>query len=160
MSILSINVGDKAPDFELADTQLNMRKLSEFLGKKTILSFFVAASSPVCETELCKFQDSKDELANLGAQVVALSNDGPFANKAFAEKNHITYPILSDYTSDTIRAYDVLLPDLLHIKNYNAAKRSIFVLDKDGIITFKWVTDDPLVEPDYQKIKEHLNKSA
>jgi len=83
---MTLNVGDKAPDFELVDTDLKMRTLNEFTGKKLILSFFVAASSPVCETELCTFRDSWDELSKLGAQVVAISNDGPFANKAFAEK--------------------------------------------------------------------------
>jgi len=53
-----LNVGDSAPDFELADTDLKMRKMSEFLDKKVVLSFIVAASSPVCETELCTFRDS------------------------------------------------------------------------------------------------------
>jgi len=82
---LVLNVGDSAPDFELADTDLIMRKLSEFLDKKVVLSFIVAASSPVCETELCTFRDSWNDISNLGAHIVAISNDGPFANKAFAE---------------------------------------------------------------------------
>ena len=51
-----LNVGDSAPDFELADTDLKMRKLNEFLDKKVVLSFIVAASSPVCETELCTLE--------------------------------------------------------------------------------------------------------
>jgi len=83
---MTLNVGDLAPNFELVDTELKMRTLDEFKGKKIILSFVVAASSPVCETELCNLRDSRDELSNLGAQVSAISNDGPFANKAFAEK--------------------------------------------------------------------------
>jgi len=103
-----LNVGDSAPDFELVDTELKMRKLSEFLDKKVVLSFIVAASSPVCETELCTFRDSWNEISNLGAQVIAISNDGPFANKAFAEKKNFNFPILSDYNSKTIRDYDIL----------------------------------------------------
>ncbi len=155
---MTLNVGDKAPDFELVDTDLKMRKLNEFSGKKLILSFFVAASSPVCETELCKFRDSWDELSKLDAQVVAISNDGPFANKAFAEKNNLKFPILGDYKSKTIRDYDVLMPHLLHVKDYDAAKRSVFIIDEKGLITYKWVSDDPLVEPNYQEIKDFLNK--
>ena len=155
---MTLNVGDKAPDFELVDTDLKMRKLNEFVGKKLILSFFVAASSPVCETELCKFRDSWDELSKVGAQVVAISNDGPFANKAFAEKNNLKFPILGDYKSKTIRDYDVLMPHLLHVKDYNAAKRSVFIVDENGMIAYKWVSDDPLVEPNYQEIKDFLNK--
>ncbi len=153
---MAVNVGDVAPDFELVDTDLKMRTLQEFRGKKVVLAFFVAASSPVCERELCSFRDSWDELSKVGAQVVAISNDGPFANKAFAEKNNLNFPVLGDYTSRTIRDYDVLLPDLLHVKGYNAAKRSVFVLDADGRVTYRWVTDNPLNEPDYPKIREHL----
>ena len=155
---MTLNVGDKAPDFELVDTDLKMRTLGEFKGKKIILSFFVAASSPVCETELCKFRDSWSEISKLGAQVVAISNDGPFANKAFAEKNNLKFPVLGDYKSKTIRDYDVLMPHLLHVKDYDAAKRSIFIVDENGLIAYKWVSDDPLVEPNYQEIKDFLNK--
>ncbi|MEE9512359.1 MAG: redoxin domain-containing protein, partial [Nitrosopumilaceae archaeon] len=151
-------VGDKAPNFELVDTELKMRTLEEFRGKKVILSFLVAASSPVCTTEMCTFRDSWDEISKLGAQVVAISNDGPFANKAFAEKHNLSFPILGDYKSKTIRDYDVLMPHLLHIKDYDAAKRSIFIVDKNGTIVYKWVSDDPLKEPNYQEIKDFLNK--
>jgi len=153
-----LNIGDKAPDFELVDTELKMRKLEEFKGKKIILSFFVAASSPVCTTEMCSFRDSWDEISKLGAQVIAISNDGPFANKAFAEKHNLNFPILGDYKSKTIRDYDILMPHLLHIKDYDAAKRSIFIINEDGTVGYKWVSDDPLVEPNYEEIKNFLNK--
>ena len=97
--------------------------------------FFVAASSPV------QCNDS---------QVWP-------ANKAFAEKNEISFPVLGDYTSNTIKDYGVLMPDLLHIKGYNAAKRSVFIVTKDGKIGYKWVSEDPLKEPDYAKIREFLS---
>ncbi len=153
-----VSVGEKAPEFELADTELKMRTMEEFKGKKIVLSFFVAASSPICEIELCTFRDSWDEMSNLGAQVVAISNDGPFANKAFAEKHNFNFPILADYTSKTIRDYDVLMPDLLHIKDYNAAKRSVFIINEDGTVGYKWVSEDPLKEPNYQEIKDFLKR--
>jgi peroxiredoxin len=153
---MAVNVGDRAPEFELVDTELKMRKLSEFKGKKVVLSFFVAASSPVCTTEMCTFRDRWSEISNLGAQVIGISNDGPFANKAFAEKFNITYPVLGDYKSKTIRDYDILMPDLLHVKGYDAAKRSVFVLDENGIIRYKWVSESPLVEPNYQEIIDFL----
>jgi len=158
MNSMVLNIGDNAPDFELVDTELKMRKLEEFKGKKVILSFFVAASSPVCTTEMCSFRDSWDEISKLGAQVVAISNDGPFANKAFAEKHNLNFPILGDYKSKTIRDYDVLMPHLLHVKDYDAAKRSIFIINEDGTVGYKWVSDNPLVEPNYEEIKNFLNK--
>ena len=153
---MSLNVGDTAPGFELVDTELKIRNLDEFRGGKIVLSFIVAASSPVCEVELCSFRDSWKEISDLGAKVVAISNDGPFANKAFAEKNNFNFPLLGDYTSKTIRDYDVLMPDLLHIKDYNSAKRSIFIINEDGKIGYKWVSEDPLKEPNYEEIKNFL----
>ena len=81
---MALNIGDIAPDFELPDTELKLRTLDEFKGNKIVLSFIVAASSPVCEVELCTFRDSWQEISDLGANIVAISNDGPFANKAFA----------------------------------------------------------------------------
>ena len=154
---MAVNVGDVAPDFELVDTGLKMRTLREFRGKKVVLAFFVAASSPVCERELCTFRDSWKELSGMNAQVVAVSNDGPFANKAFAEQHNLEFPVLGDYTSGTIREYGILMPDLLHVKGYNAAKRSVFVIDENGTVTYAWVSEDPLKEPDYASIKEHLS---
>ena len=153
---MSLEIGDIAPNFELPDTELKMRTLDEFKGKKIVLSFFVAASSPVCENELCTFRDSWDEISNLNSQVIAISNDGPFANKAFAEKHNLKFPLLGDYNSKTIRDYGVLMKDLLHIKDYNAAKRSVFVIMEDGKIGYKWVSEDPLKEPNYEEIKNFL----
>ena len=111
---MSLNIGDIAPDFELPDIELKMRTLDEFKGKKIVLSFIVAASSPVCEAELCTFRDSWQEISDLGAQIISISNDGPFANKAFAEKHNFNFPLLGDYNSKTIRDYDILMQDLLH----------------------------------------------
>jgi len=153
---MSLNVGDIAPNFEIPDIDLKMRTLDEFKGKKIILSFFVAASSPICEKEMCNFRDSWGEISNLGAQVVAISNDGPFANKAFAQKHNLNFPVLADYNSKTIRDYDVLMPHLLHIKDYNAAKRSVFIITENGKIGYKWVSEDPLKEPNYEEIKKFL----
>ena len=153
---MELNVGDVAPDFELPDTELKLRTLEEFKGKKIVLSFIVAASSPVCKVELCTFRDSWQEIADLGASIVAISNDGPFANKAFAEKHNFNFPLLGDYNSKTIQDYGILMKDLLHIKDYNAAKRSVFIIDKDGKIAYKWVSEDPLKEPDYEEIKNFL----
>lgn len=153
---MTLSIGDKAPGFELPDTDLKMRNMEEFAGKKIVLTFIVAASSPVCQTELCTFRDQWKEINDMGAQVVAVSNDGPFANKAFAEKNGFNFPLLADYNSKTIRDYGILMKDLLHIKDYDAAKRSVFIITEDGRVGYKWVSDDPLREPDYDAIRDFL----
>jgi len=147
-------VGSKAPDFTLPDPGLNMKSLQDFRGKKVVLAFFPAALSPVCTKEMCSFRDSFGELSQAGASVVAVSIDGPFANKQFTEMHGLNFPVLSDYARDAVRKYGVVMPDLLHVKQYNAAKRSVFVIDPNGIVKYKWVSDNPLIEPNYAEIKQ------
>lgn len=153
------NVGDKAPDFELPDPDMKPRKLSEFRGKKTILAFFPAAESPVCTAEMCALRDSIDQLRDLGANVVGVSVDGPFANKFFVQNRHLNFPVLSDYRRDTIRKYGIVMKNLGPLEGYDAAKRSVFILDEEGKVIYRWVSDNPLVEPNYNEIKDTLKKS-
>jgi peroxiredoxin len=150
----SLRIGSKAPDFKLPDPDLKMHSLKDYKGKKVVLAFFPAALSPVCTKEMCTFRDSFDELKEAGAEVIAISVDGPFANKQFVEMHNLNFPVLSDYARKVIRKYNVVMPNLLHVKGYNAAKRSVFVLDSQGKIRYKWVSNDPLVEPNYEEIKE------
>ena len=154
----SIRVGSKAPDFKLPDPELKMHSLKDYKGKKIVLAFFPAALSPVCTKEMCTFRDSFDELKDMGAEVLAISIDGPFANKQFVEMHNLNFPVLSDYARKVIRKYNVVMPNLLHVKGYNAAKRSVFVLDSKGIIRYKWVSNDPLIEPNYAEIKDVIKE--
>jgi peroxiredoxin len=87
---------------------------------------------------------------------VGISVNDPFANKAFADINNLQFPILSDYSRETIKKYDVVQVDFAGLKGYNAAKRSVFILDKNGIVRFKWVSEDPSKEPSYEDIKAQL----
>lgn len=153
------NIGDRAPEFELPDPDMKPRKLSEFYGKKTILAFFPAAESPVCTAEMCALRDSLDSLRDLGANVVGISVDGPFANKFFVQNRHLNFPVLSDYRRDIIRKYGIVMSRLGPLEGYDAAKRSIFILDESGKVIYRWVSDNPLVEPNYDEIKDALKKA-
>ena len=152
----SPDIGDNAPDFNLADADLKMQKLSDYKGKPIVLAFFPAAESPVCTKEMCTFRDSLEELKGYDTQVLGISVDGPFANKIFTENRHLNFPILSDYSRETIKNYGIVMPNLGPLQGYNAAKRSIFVLDNAGRIRYKWISDNPLVEPNYEEIKNAL----
>lgn len=152
-------VGQKAPDFELPDQDMKMHRLSDYRGKKTVLAFFPAAESPVCTAEMCAIRDSLDELRDYGANVFGISVDGPFVNKAFANNHHLNFPVLSDYSRKVIKKYGIVMKKLASMEGYNAAKRSVFVLDEDGKVRYRWVSDNPLVEPNYAEIKEHLKNN-
>jgi peroxiredoxin len=153
------NIGDKAPEFELPDPDMKLHKLSEYRGKKTILAFFPAAESPVCTAEMCAFRDSIDQLRNLDANVVGISVDGPFANKFFVQNRHLNFPVLSDYKRDVIKKYGIVMKNLGSLKDYDAAKRSIFILDGNGNVIYRWISENPLVEPNYNEIKDALKKA-
>jgi len=153
------NIGDKAPDFELPDPDMKPRKLSEFYGKKIILAFFPAAESPVCTAEMCALRDSLDQLRDLGTNVVGISVDGPFANKFFVQNRHLNFPVLLDYRRDTIKKYGIVMKKLGPLEGYDAAKRSIFILDERGKVIYRWISDNPLVEPNYSEIKDALKKA-
>lgn len=152
------NKGDKAPDFELPDINMKMYKLRDFQKKKVVLVFFPAAESPVCTAEMCAFRDSLNELNSYGAQVIGISVDGPFANKIFTQNRHLNFPLLSDYKRETIQRYGIVMKDLATLKDYNAAKRSVFIIDENGIVRYKWISDNPLIEPNYNEIKDELKK--
>jgi glutaredoxin-dependent peroxiredoxin len=151
-------VGRMAPDFELPDINMNMHKLSDYRGKTLVIAFFPAAESPVCTSEMCSFRDSQKELMELDAKIIGISVDGPFANKAFSQNRQLTFPLLSDYKRETINRYGIVMNNLGNLKDYDAAKRSIFIVDPNGKIQYEWVSDNPLVQPNYEEIKSSLEK--
>lgn len=149
---MAVKVGEKAPDFTLVDTALKPRSLKEFLGKTTVLVFYPAAFTGVCTKEMCAFRDNLSQLSSIGTQVVGISADTPFSNKAFAEQNSLTFPVLSDYNREAIKAFGIAFPDLAGLKGLTVAKRSVFVLDKQGVVKYAWVSEDPKKEPDYAEV--------
>ena len=153
-----IKVGDKAPGFNLQDVDMKQRSLNEFLEKKTVLAFFVGAFTSTCTKEMCEFRDSMARLLDLNAQVVGISVTDPFSNKAFAEKNRLPFPILSDYKREVIKTYGLELPNFAGLEGYTVAKRSIFILDQGGIVRYVWVSDNPTVEPHYKEIQNILQQ--
>jgi peroxiredoxin len=153
-----IKVGDKAPNFTLPDTELKPRSLKEFICHKVVLAFFVSAFTSVCTKEMCAFRDSMARLTDLKAKVIGISVNDPFSNKAFAEKNKLPFPILSDYNRQTIKVYGVEIPDFGGLNGYTVAKRSIFIIDKNGTVQYVWTTENPEVEPDYTEIEAALEK--
>ena len=155
---MSVNVGEKAPDFEALDTKLKTRKLSEYKGSNVVLAFFPGAFTGVCTKELCSFRDSMANFNKLNGKVVGISVDAPFSQAEFAKVNKLEFDLLSDGDRKISTMYDVLHHDFVGAKGLTASKRSVFILDKDGVVKYKWVSDDPGKEPDYKKIEEELKK--
>jgi len=152
---MSVDVNQTMPDFQLHDQDRKQRSLKEFQGKKIVLAFFPGAFTGPCTKEMCTFRDS---LQQLPGEVVAVSVNDPFTNKAFAETNKLQFPILSDYARETVRRLNIFHNDFAGLKGYTAAKRSVFILDPKGVVRYKWVSDDPTKEPNYEEVKTQLAK--
>jgi peroxiredoxin len=145
-------------DFQLPDQGKVQRSLKDFLGKKTILAFFPGAFTGPCTKEMCTLRDALQTLQEMNAQVVGISVNDPFTNKAFADANKLQFPLLSDYTRDTVKRLNIYHNDFAGLKGYTAAKRSVFILDANGIVRYKWVSEDPLKEPNYEGVKDILRR--
>jgi peroxiredoxin len=151
-------VNKRAPDFTLPDTDRKPRKLSEFQGKKIVLSFFPGAFTSVCTREMCTFRDAMVRFNELKAQVIGISVNDPYSNKGFAEKNMLNFILMSDYHRDVIRLYGIELKDFAGLKGYSVAKRAVFILDQNGIVRYRWISDDPGAEPSYKEIEMALDR--
>ena len=155
-----IEVGQVAPNFNLHKSKTEKVELAQLRGKTVVLSFFPAAFTGVCEAQLCSFGESHASLANLNAEVLGISVDGPFTLGAFASKNGITYSLLSDYQRETISAYGITHDDFAGISGYTASKRSVFVINKDGVVSYAWVAPNPGVQPDYAEVSRQVEALA
>lgn len=157
---MAVDVGQKAPDFTLPGCDGNKAEpltLSKELGKENIiLAFFPLAFSPVCTNELCQFRDGLSQFNKLNAKVFGISVDSPYANNAFIKAHNLNFKLLSDFNKDVSRLYGVLHEDLGGLKG--VSKRSVFVIDKQGTVRYKWVSEDPTKMPDQKEIIKALER--
>lgn len=155
---MALQVGSSAPDFTLksktADGLVDVTLSSRFGEKQTVLLFFPLAFTGVCTAELCDITSGLSAYAALGADVLAISVDSPFAQEAWAKKENIKLTIVSDLNKTVTKAYDVLFPGLAGIGDTSA--RAAFVIGKDGVIKYAEQTATPKDLPDFEAVKAAL----
>ena len=160
---MSIKVGDPAPDFTLVTktaTGPALVKLSEEISKSNVVLLFVPmAFTGVCTTELCDVSNGISAYEALDAKVFGISGDGPFAQEAWAQRDGITLPLLSDYEHTVAKNYGVAYEQFVPEANLimgGVPKRSAFLIDKQGIVRFVDVKDHPKDLPDFEALKSVL----
>ena len=160
---MALSTGTAAPDFKLTSIGANGPEyitLSESAGSTNVLLLFVPmAFTGVCTKELCEISGGLNEYKGLGARVIAISGDNPFAQKAWADKENIQLTLCSDYDHSVARAYDIAYDAFLPEKNLGQSgvpKRSAFIVDKSGIIQYSEAKDSPGDLPDFEAIKAKL----
>ncbi|MGW4434858.1 peroxiredoxin [Streptomyces sp. NPDC004596] len=146
---MAIQVGDKAPDFELKDNHGRTVSLSGFRGEKNVvLLFYPFAFTGVCTGELCELRDNLPKFADRDTQLLAVSNDSIHTLRVFAEQEGLEYPLLSDFWphGNVSRAYGVFDEDK------GCAVRGTFIIDKEGVV--RWTVVNGL--PDARDLNEYV----
>lgn len=150
------NLNEIAPDFNLKNTEKNDIALSSFKGKTVVLAFYPGAFTGVCDTEMCSLRDSMNSFNDLNATVLGISVDSPWANAEFAKKYEINFNLLSDYNRDVSKVYDMIFNGLGGLEGYECSNRGVLIIDGQGLIQYRWVAENPGVEPNYSEIIEKV----
>jgi len=157
---MPIAIGSKAPDFTLksktATGLVDVTLSANFGSKNTVLLFFPLAFTSVCTKELCDLTAGLNAYADLGATVIGVSVDSPFAQDAWAQKEKITITLASDLNKEVIKKYEVVFPLLAGIGD--TAARAAFVIDKAGVVQYSEQTPTPKDLPNFDAIKAVLTK--
>lgn len=152
---MSVQVGQAAPDFTLKNTDMEDVTLSSYRGQKNVVLLFVPlAFSGVCTRELCSVRDNLNAYSTLNAEVLGISVDSPFAQKAWKEKENLNFTLLSDFNREVVKAYGAQYDKLLAFEG--VAKRSAFVIDKEGKVRYAEVLESAGDLPNFDKINETL----
>lgn len=154
---MAIQIGQKAPDFTLRDSEKNPVTLSEQQGKNVILLFYPLAFTGVCTKELCNVRDNYNVYTDMNAEVYGISVDSLFVQGKFKGELGLNYTLLSDFNKDVSKAYDAFHEtfgnDMLGV-----SKRAAFVIDKNGVVQYAEVLDNPGELPNFTAIQECLKE--
>ncbi len=160
---MALRVGDKAPDFTLTSftpseepVEITLSKVLK--DKNAVLLFFPQVFTGVCTAEACSIRDQFGEFSDGNTEVLGISVDGTFPQRAFAKENNIKFPMLSDFGRDVIKNYDVVRENFAHGMK-NVASRSVYVIGKDGLIKYVEVTENPGVQINFEKLKEAIKNT-
>jgi peroxiredoxin Q/BCP len=147
-----IDVGDRAPDFELSTTGGGTTRLADFRGRWLVLAFYPGDFTPVCTRQFCSYRDAADRLDELDAQVIGVSPQTIDSHERFRAKYGLSVPLLADPERKAIRAYGVLGPG-------GIVRRSIFIVDPEGIVRYRQVALLGLGYQDVEDLKRSLERA-
>lgn len=155
---MALSTGDTAPDFTLYDEQTEPFTLSEARSdQKVVLLFFPGAFTSVCTTELNTVGNDYAQYQGLGAEVVGISTDSPFALAEFKKVHGFPFRLLSDHDGTVAEEYGAKYNnDFTPMKLDRIAKRAAFVVGQDGTLEYAEVLDNAGDQPDFEAILDAL----
>jgi peroxiredoxin Q/BCP len=129
-----LEIGDKAPAFKLPDADGNPVSLADYKGRKVIVYFYPAASTPGCTKEACDFRDNLRDLNDAGLNVIGISPDKPAKLAKFRDEQGLTFPLLSDPDRKVLTTWGAYGEKTMYGKTVEGVIRSTFVVDEKGKI--------------------------
>ncbi|HWF27704.1 MAG TPA: thioredoxin-dependent thiol peroxidase [Mycobacterium sp.] len=126
--------GEKAPDFSLPDADGNKVSLADYRGRRVVVYFYPAASTPGCTKQACDFRDNLHDLNEAGIDVVGISPDMPEKLAKFRDAEGLTFPLLSDPDRKVLTAYGAFGEKMMYGRAVQGVIRSTFVVDEKGKI--------------------------
>lgn len=154
---MSVSIGDKAPSFTLFSSDKQEVSLKDYEGQKVVLLFFPMAFTSVCTAELCSMRDNIADYEGADARVLAVSVDSPYTLAKFKLDQNLNFPLLSDFNKEVARAYGALYEEFV-LGMRGVAKRSAFVIDREGVLRYAEVLDNAGKIPDFDAVKETLSR--
>jgi thioredoxin-dependent peroxiredoxin len=148
-------LGQPAPDFNLASTDDRNVSLADFKGKQAVvLYFYPRDDTPGCTAEACSFRDLRSLFNENGAEILGVSTDNVRSHKKFQAKYHLTFPLLADTDHAVADQYGVWKLKKFMGREHMGITRTTFVIDKDG--TIKAVFPNVKVEGHADKVLQAL----
>lgn len=132
--MITLNIGDKSPDFEVIDQNNKMISLRNYLGKKVVLFFYPKASTPGCTVEACNLRDNYNEFIEKGYVIIGISADSQKRQLNFSKKYNLPFSLLVDENKTVIHAFGVWGPKKFMGREYDGIHRTTFIIDEKGHI--------------------------
>lgn len=132
---MSLQIGDKAPDFEAKNQNGETVKLSDYRGKKVVIYFYPKDNTPGCTAQACNLRDNYTDLQKEGYEVIGISTDSVDSHQKFAEKQSLPFTLIADEDKNINEAYGVWQEKSMYGRKYMGTARTTFIIDEKGIIT-------------------------
>jgi thioredoxin-dependent peroxiredoxin len=127
-----LKIGDKAPDFKFTGPKREEVRLKDFKGKKVVLYFYPKDDTPGCTKEACSFENKLGVIKKKGAVILGVSADSTASHEKFAEKNGLSFPLISDEDKSIIKSYGVWKQKSMYGRKYLGIERTTFIIDEKG----------------------------
>jgi peroxiredoxin len=154
---MTIEPGQKAPDFTLYSSEKEKITLSELKGQNVLLLFFPLAFTSTCTTELCSVRDTISFYNNVNAKVLGISVDSLHTLAKYKAEQQLNFTLLSDFNKEVSESYGSLY-EMFGYNMKGVSKRSAFVIDKEGIVRYAEVLENASEIPDFSSIDKTLTQ--